>query len=107
MLGVRARLVGAGDERLAYLDLHEVEDLARSLAALPVVAEQERADGAAVEIRYTTRDGFGIAVSAGTAAPARVLRFAGPAPIAVRLSEAALGELRIQLDACRRYLFER
>jgi len=106
VLGVRARLAGAGDERLAYLDLHEVEDLARSLAALPLVAEQERGDGAAVEIRYTTRDGFGIAVAAGAAAPARVLRFAGSAPIAIRLSEPALGELRIQLDACRRYLFE-
>jgi hypothetical protein len=106
VLGVRARLAGGAGERVAHLDLHEVEDLARSLAALPAVAELERGQQAAVEIRYTTRDGFGVAVATGAAAPRRVLRFAGTPPVAIPLSEAALGELRIQLDGCRRYLFE-
>jgi hypothetical protein len=106
VLGVRARLGGAGPEALAYLDLHEVEDLARSLAALPAVLETERAQKAEVEIRYTTRDGFGVAVASGAAPPGRALRFPGSAPVSLPISEAALGELRIQLDACRRYLFE-
>jgi hypothetical protein len=106
VLGVRARLGGAGPEALAYLDLHEVEDLARSLAALPAVLETERAQKAEVEVRYVSRDGFGVAVAGGAAAPGRSLRFPGAPPVSVPLSEAALGELRIQLDASRRYLFE-
>jgi hypothetical protein len=93
VLGVRARLAGA-------------EDLASSLASLPAVLESERAQKAAVEIRYLTRDGFGVAVATGRAAPGGTLRFPGAPPVSVPLSEAALGELRIQLDASRRYLFE-
>jgi hypothetical protein len=106
VLGVRARLAGAGPDVTAYLDLHEVEDLASSLASLPAVLESERAQKAAVEIRYLTRDGFGVAVATGRAAPGGTLRFPGAPPVSVPLSEAALGELRIQLDASRRYLFE-
>jgi hypothetical protein len=105
VLGVRARVAGA-EGADAYLDLHEVEDLARALAALAGVTELERAEPAAVEIRYFTRDGFGVALATGAAPPRRTIRFAGPPPVELPLSEAALGELRAQLDASRRYLFE-
>jgi hypothetical protein len=101
VLGVRASAAGAS----AYLDLHEVEDLARSLAALPAVQEPERAQRALVELRFRTRDGFGIAVTSGASAARRFVRFAGPPAVELPLSEAALAELRSQLDACRRYLF--
>jgi len=107
VLGVRARLRGAGEVRTAYLDLHEVEDLERSIAALPGVIVPERAQQAEVEIRFTTRDGLGIAVATGGAPARRLLRFAGPPVVELDLSEAALEELRVQLDACRRYLFEK
>jgi hypothetical protein len=105
VLGVRARLAGAGAAELAYLDLHEVEDLARTLTALPGVLESERAGKSPVEIRYWTRDGFGVAIGAG-ASPARpVIRFAGPPLREVPISDPALTELRAQLDASRRFLF--
>ncbi len=101
VLGVRVSAAGA----VAYLDLHEVEDLARSLAALPAVLEPERAQEAAVEIRYRTRAGFAIAIATGAAPPRRALRFEGTPPLELGLSPSALEELRTQLDACRRYLF--
>jgi hypothetical protein len=101
VLGVRASGGGAS----AYLDLHEVEDLARTLAAVPAVLEPERAQRAAVELRFRTRDGFGVAVTSGAAGARRLARFAGPPPAELALSEPALAELRAQLDACRRYLF--
>ena len=103
VLGVRARLLGVPGARTLHLDLHEVEDLARSLAALPAVLTQEQPQQAAVEIRYTTKDGFGIAVATGAAPARRVLRFPG---VERGLSAPALEELRAQLDAARRYLFE-
>jgi hypothetical protein len=106
VLGVRARLAGTKEPALAYLDLHEVEDLARSLAALPGIVESEREQHAPVEIRYVTRDGFGFAIGAGAAPPRRVLRFVGPPAQELPLSDAALGEVRAQLDASRRFLFE-
>jgi hypothetical protein len=107
VLGVRARLSGAGEPRIVHLDLHEVEDLARSLAALPGVIELERAQQAAVEIRYITRDGLGVAVATGASPARRLLRIAGPPRLELPLSDAALEQLRAQLDACRRYLFEK
>jgi len=107
VLGVRARLRGAGGVRTIHLDLHEVEDLARTLAALPGVVDVERAQQATVEIRYTTRDGLGIAATTGAAPSRRLLRVAGSPPVELALSDAALEELRTQLDACRRYLFEK
>lgn len=107
VLGVRARLRGAGEVRTAYLDLHEVEDLERSIAALPGVIVPERAQQAEVEIRFTTRDGLGIAVATGGAPARRVLRFAGSPVVELAISEGTLEELRVQLDACRRYLFEK
>jgi hypothetical protein len=105
VLGIRARLAGVPEPALAYLDLHEVEDLARTLAALPGVVESEREQRSSVEIRYETRGGFGFAIGAGAAPPRRVLRFAGPPAQEITLSEAALGEVRAQLDASRRFLF--
>jgi hypothetical protein len=101
VLGVRASAAGAA----AYLDLHEVEDLARSLAALPTVLEPERAQEAAVEVRFRTRGGFGIAVATGASPAHRAVRFDGPPRSELALSEPALEQLRVQLDACRRYLF--
>jgi hypothetical protein len=101
VLGVRASAAGAA----AYLDLHEVEDLTRSIAALPAVLEPERGQDAAVEIRFTTRDGFGVALATGAAPAHRTVRFDGPPRVELPLSDAALEQLRVQLDACRRYLF--
>lgn len=106
VLGVRARLAGAREPALAYLDLHEVEDLARTLAALPAVVESEQGERAAVEIRFWTHGGFGFALGTGSAPARRVLRFAGPPPVEIPISEASLGELRTQLDASRRFLFQ-
>lgn len=106
VLGVRARLLGVPEARTLHLDLHEVEDLARTLASLSVVVESERAQKSLVEIRYVTRDGFGFAVGGGAAPAQRVVRFTGPPARELELSEAALGELRAQFDASRRFLFE-
>jgi hypothetical protein len=106
VLGVRIRLAGPGGAAVAYLDLHEVEDLARTLGSLSGVVESERAQKSLVEIRYVTRDGFGFAVGGGAAPARRVVRFTGPPARELGLSEAALGELRAQFDASRRFLFE-
>lgn len=106
VLGVRARVSGPAGSRTVHLDLHEVEDFERSLGALPGVVNLERAQKAAVEIRYTTRDGLGFAVSTGASPSRRVLRLPGPPLIEAPLSDKALEELRAQLDACRRYLWE-
>jgi hypothetical protein len=105
VLGVRARLVGREPPALAYLDLHEVEDLARSLAAVPGVLELERGNPGDLSLRYVSRDGFGVTLEVKRAAVQRRLRFARPEPVEVGLSEAALAELRVQLDGSRRYLF--
>lgn len=106
VLGVRARLLGGPEARTLHLDLHEVEDLARTLAALPAILAQEQPREAPVEIRYVTRDGFGVALATGGATARRVLRFGGAPPREMPISAAALEELRVQLDASRRYLFE-
>lgn len=106
VLGVRARVRGPGGARTVHLDLHEVEDFERTLAALPGVVDLERTQKAAVEIRYATRDGLGVAVSTGASPARRVLRLAGEPPLEAPLSDHALEELRAQLDACRRYLWE-
>jgi hypothetical protein len=106
VLGVRIRLAGPGGPVVAHLDLHEVEDLARTLNALSGVVESERPQKSLVEIRYVTKDGFGFAVGAGAAPARRVVRFTGPPARELALSEAALGELRAQFDASRRFLFE-
>ena len=108
-LGLRVRLLGtqrAGRDALAYLDAFEIDDLARTLAALPGLEKLERA-GEAVEIRHVSRDGFGVvvAVPAGAAPPRRALRFRGDPPLDLPISDAALAELRAQLDAARSFLF--
>jgi hypothetical protein len=105
VLGLRARLVGREPSALAYLDLHEVEDLARSLAAVPGVLDLERGNPGELSIHYVSRDGFGVTLAVKRAGVQRRLRFARPEPIEVGLSEAALTELRVQLDGSRRYLF--
>lgn len=107
VLGVRVRALGAGGARPVYLDLHEVEDLARSIAALPNALEPERGRKTPVEIRFATRGGFGVAIATGSAPRRREVRFAGPPSLSFTVSQAALDELRAQLDACKRYLFEK
>ena len=106
VLGVRIRLAGPGASAVAHLDLHEVEDLARTLGSLASVVESERAQRSLVEIRYETKDGFGFAVGTGAAPARRVVRFRGPPVREVGLPEASVGELRAQFDASRRFLFE-
>jgi hypothetical protein len=109
VMGVRARFEGAGRTgraALAFLDLHEVEELARSLAALGAILDQERGQETAVEVRHTTRDGFGVAASAGAAPRRTWLRLGGEPAAELAISEAGLAALRDQLDACRRFLFE-
>ena len=110
-LGLRVRLQGterAGRAALAYLDPFELDDLARTLAALPGLERLERESGARSEIRHLGRDGFGVAVrlAPGAATPTRALRFAGDPPLDVPASDAALAELRRQLDTARRLLFD-
>jgi hypothetical protein len=110
-LGVRVQLRGshrAGRAALAYLDPFEIDDLARTLAALPALEKLESASGAAAEIRHVGRDGFGVVVrlAPGAPAPERALRFAGDPPLDLPASEAALAELRRQLEAARGFLFD-
>jgi hypothetical protein len=112
VLGVRVRLLGtsrSGRAALAYLDPFEVDDLARTLAALPTLEKLEREPGDAVEIRHVGRDGFGVvvAVPAAGAPPRRALRFAGDPPLDLGASGEALGQLRQQLDTARTFLFAR
>jgi hypothetical protein len=110
-LGLRIRLSGterAGRAGLAYLDPFEIDDLARTLAALPGLERLERASGAASEIRHLGRDGFGVVarLGPGAATSERAVRFAGDPPVEFAASDAALAELRRQLDAARGLLFD-
>jgi len=110
-LGVRAELRGterSGRAALAYLDPFEIDDLARTLAALPGLEKLERTSGAASEIRHVGRDGFGVVVRLvpGAPTPDRALRFAGDPPLDLPASDAALAELRRQLDTARGFLFD-
>jgi hypothetical protein len=112
VLGVRVRLLGTsrtGRAALAYLDPFEVDDLARTLAALPTLEGLQRAPANAVEIRHVSRDGFGLVVALppGDAPPRRALRFGGDPPLDLAVSSDALGQLRQQLDAARAFLFAR
>jgi len=109
-LGVRVRLLDgarAEEDDIAYLDPFEVDDLARTLAALPALERLERSAEGPAEIRHVSRDGFGVLVSLSSpsAAPRRALRFPGDPPHRLPLTDAALAELRRQLDAARSFLF--
>jgi hypothetical protein len=110
-LGLRVRLEGgerAGRAALAYLDPFEIDELARTLAALPGLERLEREGGARAEIRHVGRDGFGVVarLAPGAASPVRFLRFPGDPPLELPASDATLAELRRQLDAARGLLFE-
>ena len=105
VLGVRIRLAGPGASAVAHLDLHEVEDLARTLGSLP--ASWRASAHSARWSRSATDEGrLGFAVGTG-AAPARRVCASGARPSArSRSSGGELGELRAQFDASRRFLFE-
>lgn len=110
-LGARVRLRGTertGHAALAYLDPFEVDDLARTLAALPGLERLERASGGASEIRHLGKDGFGVVVrlAPGGGAPERSLRFAGDPPVDFAATDAVLAELRRQLDEARSFFFD-
>jgi hypothetical protein len=111
MLGVRVRVAGSplrGRAALAYLDLREVEELLRAIDLMDELLATEP-EGSDVEVRHTTRDGFGVATA----------RVAGQTTLSIRLDSGddeeptgftvgndAMATLRDQLDSCRSYLFQ-
>ena len=109
-LGVRVHLVGAGRAgraALAYLDPFEIDDLTRTLAALPTLERLQRPSRDAVAIRHVSRDGFGLFVSLSPGGSVRrAVRFPGDPPLDLDAPDSALAELARQLDAARAFLFD-
>jgi hypothetical protein len=109
-LGVRVHLVGAGRAgraALAYLDPFEIDDLTRTLAALPTLEQLQGPSRDAIAIRHLSRDGFGLFVSMSPGGSIRrAVRFPGDPPLDVDAPDSALAQLAHQLDAARAFLFD-
>jgi hypothetical protein len=110
-LGVRVHLVGAGRAgraALAYLDPFEIDDLTRTLAAVPTLERLQRGSRDTIAIRHVSRDGFGLLISlpTGGGSVRRAVRFPGDPPLDLDAPDAALAELARQLDTARAFLFD-
>ena len=107
IMGVRVELEAAGlsdEERVFYIDVHEIEELVRAIGFMTsaTAAEQSAQGDEQTEISIATRDGLEVA-ALFTADGARYVLRTPSASFAV--GPVALTALRVALDQAREHLF--
>jgi hypothetical protein len=107
MMGIRVELDAAGlthEERVAYIDLHEIEALARAIGFMTsATAAEHSAQGSdRTEMRISTLDGLEVAALFSAGRPRYFLRTPTASFAVGPVSLTALG---VALDQAREYLF--
>jgi hypothetical protein len=107
MMGIRVELDATGlteEERVFYIDLHEIEELARAIGFMTsATAAEHSAQGSdRTEMRISTRDGLEVAALFSAGRPRYSLRTPSASFSVGPVSLTALG---VALDQAREYLF--
>jgi hypothetical protein len=107
VMGIRVEVEAAelaSEERILYLDVHEIDELVRSIHFMEsaIAAEESERPGDGTEMSIATRDGLvvGVGFSGGAPKP-----FLGIATARFALGLEALTRLRANLDQGRKRLF--
>ncbi|MBW2241618.1 MAG: hypothetical protein JRH01_06490 [Deltaproteobacteria bacterium] len=107
LLGLRIDLDAPGlepEERVAYLDLHEVEALLRGMANLALVAAEE-GGGLETEARILTLEGFGLGVWMHQGTTRYQIRGGAEGHIVGHVSRENFTKLKKQIETARDLLF--
>ena len=107
MMGVRVEIDAAGladEERVFYIDVHEIEELVRAIGFMMSTAKAEESGQGddRTEMSISTRDGLEVGVLFATRGARHFLRTPS-ASFAVQ--PAALATLRVELDEAREHMF--
>ena len=107
MMGIRAEIDAPGvadEDRIFYLDVHEIEELVRAIGYMmsPTEAEEPVRGNDRTEMSISTRDGLevGMLVTASGAG-----HFVRTPSATFEIRGAGLGAVRVTLDEAREYLF--
>jgi len=107
VMGIRVEVDAAGladEERVFYIDVHEIEELVRAIGFMMSIAEAEKSGRGddRTEMSISTRDGLEVGVLFGAGGAGHFLRTPS-ASFAVQ--PAALATLRVELDEAREHMF--
>jgi hypothetical protein len=107
MMGIRAEIDAPGfadEDRVFYIDVHEIEELVRAIGYMltPPEGEEPTQGNDRTEISISTRDGLevGMLVTTGGAG-----HFVRTPSTTFQIPGAGLGALRATLDEAREHLF--
>jgi hypothetical protein len=106
MMGIRAELDVAGlahEERILYIDVHEIPELVRAIGFMTSAAAQQHSQGGdRTEMRISTQDGLVVAGVFGAGGAQYFLRTRSTS---FAVGPVSLTALRVALDQAREYLF--